>query len=68
MDHWHEVVGDPTLADTILDRLIHSAHKINLKGESIIKKYSALTKEEQMRIPEHSAHLLRFMTPTHSKA
>ena len=35
VDHWHEIVGDPTLADAILDRLIHSAHKLNLKGESI---------------------------------
>jgi len=47
VDHWHEIVGDPTLADAILDRLIHSAHKLNLKGESMRKKYSALTKEEQ---------------------
>jgi DNA replication protein DnaC len=47
VDHWHEIIGDPTLADAILDRLIHSAHKLNLKGESMRKKYSALTKEEQ---------------------
>ncbi|MBU4382941.1 MAG: IS21-like element helper ATPase IstB [Desulfarculus sp.] len=47
IDHWHEIIGDPTLADAVLDRLIHSAHKINLKGESMRKKYSALTKEEQ---------------------
>lgn len=36
--HWHETIGDPTLADAILDRLIHNAHTINLKGESIRKK------------------------------
>ncbi len=47
MDHCHEIVGDPTLADAILERLIHSAHELNLKGESMRKKYSALTKEEQ---------------------
>jgi DNA replication protein DnaC len=46
-DHWHEMIGDPTLADAVLDRLIHSAHKINLKGESMRKKYSTLTKEKQ---------------------
>lgn len=41
--HWHEVIGDPTLADAILDRLIHNAHTINLKGESMRKKKEQLT-------------------------
>jgi DNA replication protein DnaC len=36
--HWHEIIGNPTLADAILDRLIHNAHTINLKGESMRKK------------------------------
>jgi DNA replication protein DnaC len=31
---WHEWIGDPTLADAILDRLIHNAHKITMKGPS----------------------------------
>lgn len=35
LDHWHDYLGDPTLADAILDRLLHSAHKIHLKGESM---------------------------------
>ena len=35
---WHESIGDPTLADPILDRLVHQAHSINLSGESIRKK------------------------------
>ena len=47
IDHWHEIIGDPTLADAILDRLVHSAHKIQMKGESMRKKYSSLTQEEQ---------------------
>lgn len=34
---WHESIGDPTLADAILDRVIHNAHKIELKGESMRK-------------------------------
>lgn len=38
--HWHETIGDPTLADAILDRLIHNAHTITLKGESMRKKTS----------------------------
>jgi len=36
--HWHETIGDPTLADAILDRLIHNAYTITLKGESMRKR------------------------------
>ena len=38
VDHWHEIIGNPTLADAILDRLVHNAYRINLKGESMRKK------------------------------
>lgn len=34
---WHQSLGDATLADAILDRLMHNAHRLNLKGESIRK-------------------------------
>jgi DNA replication protein DnaC len=37
VEHWHEVIGHPTLADAILDRLVHNAHRLNLKGESLRK-------------------------------
>ena len=43
IEHWHENIRDPTIADAILDRLIHNAHKINLKGESMRKLRSPLT-------------------------
>lgn len=33
-DHWHEVIGEPTVADAILDRVVHKAHKLKLKGPS----------------------------------
>jgi DNA replication protein DnaC len=36
--HWHEAIGDPTLADAILDRLLHNATKLQVKGESMRKK------------------------------
>jgi DNA replication protein DnaC len=36
-EHWHEQIGDPTLADSILDRLVHNAHRIELDGESMRK-------------------------------
>lgn len=41
--HWHDLMDNPTVADAILDRLIHNAYKINLKGESMRKKKSTLT-------------------------
>lgn len=37
VEHWHDVIGDPTLADAILDRLVHNAHRLVLKGESMRK-------------------------------
>ena len=37
-DAWHQIIGEQTIADAILDRLVHSAHRINLKGESMRKK------------------------------
>ena len=37
IDRWYEIVGDPTLADAILDRIIHNAHRIELKGDSLRK-------------------------------
>ncbi len=38
IDRWYEIVGDPTLADAILDRVVHNAHRIELKGESLRKQ------------------------------
>ena len=43
---WHAVIGDPTLADAILDRLVHSAYQLNLKGESMRKKRRPLTQTD----------------------
>lgn len=37
MDHWHDYVGEATLADAILDRLLHNAHRLLLEGESMRK-------------------------------
>lgn len=38
VETWHDLIGDPTLADAILDRLVHSAYKIELKGNTMRKK------------------------------
>lgn len=37
VEHWHEIIGNPTLADAILDRLVHNAYQLNLKGGSMRK-------------------------------
>ena len=39
---WHDVIGDPTIADAILDRVVHNAHRIELKGESVRKTKAKL--------------------------
>ena len=43
VDNWHEAIGDPTLADAILDRLVHNAHRLTLSGESL-RRRGAVTK------------------------
>ena len=45
--HWHEQIGDPTIADSILDRLIHNAYRVELNGESIRKVRGRKAREEQ---------------------
>jgi DNA replication protein DnaC len=48
VEHWHETIGDPTIADAILDRLVHNAHKIQLTGkDSMRKKKTSFTTEEK---------------------
>jgi DNA replication protein DnaC len=44
VEKWHEIIGDPTLADAILDRLVHGAYKFKLDGESMRKRKKQLTK------------------------
>lgn len=44
VEHWHDALGDPTLADAILDRLVHNAYKIALHGESMRKRPTKLTR------------------------
>ena len=47
IEKWHDVIGDPTLADAILDRLVHNAYKINLNGGSMRKRKAKLTQPTQ---------------------
>jgi DNA replication protein DnaC len=45
VNKWHEVIGEQTIADAILDRIIHDAHRLELKGESMRKKISIFQEE-----------------------
>lgn len=47
-DQWYQSIGDNTLADAILDRLMHNSHRLNLKGESMRKKMNSLTQVEHL--------------------
>jgi len=47
IDRWYEIIGDPTLADAILDRIVHNAYRIELTGDSMRKlKASSLIEPE----------------------
>ena len=46
VSRWHEQIGDPSIADSILDRLIHNAYRLELKGESLRKKRRKPGEEE----------------------
>jgi DNA replication protein DnaC len=45
-EHWDDYIGSPTLADAILDRLVHGAHKLVMKGASMRKREAAQAKEQ----------------------
>lgn len=44
-EHWHEAIGDATLADAILDRIVHHAHRITVKGGSMRRQKTTTTSE-----------------------
>lgn len=46
VEQWHDLLGDPTLADAILDRLVHHAYRLQLKGDSLRKQPPRLTNHE----------------------
>jgi len=47
--HWHEQIGDPSVADSILDRVVHNVYQIELKGESMRKKLGRKPAEEELK-------------------
>ena len=46
IEKWHDLFGDPTFADAILDRLVHNAYKLKLKGDSMRKMKTSLTQAD----------------------
>lgn len=48
VDTWHNVIGDPTLGDAVLDRLVHNAYRISLSGASMRRKLASLTQTNQV--------------------
>jgi DNA replication protein DnaC len=51
IDHWHDYIDDPTLADAILDRLVHNAYRLQLSGESMRKRQAIPQGEEAVLCP-----------------
>jgi DNA replication protein DnaC len=49
VEKWHDVIPDPTVADAVLDRLVHTAHRLALKGESLRKPSSEARPEKPVR-------------------
>ena len=45
VEHWHDLIGDPTFGDAILDRPVHGAHRITLKGRSMRRTDTEKNKE-----------------------
>lgn len=58
VEHWHEDVGDPTVADAPLDRLVSGAHRLELKGESLrldrAADYSIGARYKPLYFPHHA--------------
>jgi len=49
VSRWHEQIGDPTLADGILDRLVHNAHRIEMRGDSMRKSRGSRMQSDILR-------------------
>jgi len=47
VSRWHELIGDPTIGDALLDRIVHRAHRIELKGPSLRKRQAVGTSAER---------------------
>jgi len=55
VENWHQALGDPTLADAILDRLVHNAYTIALHGESMRRQRAARPPTPPTQVTLHEA-------------
>src|SRR5262252_3610955 len=64
VSRWHEQIGDPTLADGILDRLVHNAHRIEMRGDSMRKNRGEtehiITAPQPVEVPSVAMVFRRF--------
>jgi DNA replication protein DnaC len=68
VSQWYEIIGDPTLADAILDRVIHNAYRIELKGESMRKlKLTAREQQDTINTDYHDQQNAKMTKPTSAK-
>ena len=64
VSRWHEQIGDPTLADGILDRLVHNAHRIDMRGESMRKNRG----KPNGWLPVCPMNIIRSVMPTSAES
>jgi DNA replication protein DnaC len=57
LDKWHDVIGEPTFADAILDRIVHNAYRLDLNGPSLRKLKSAVQAGPEVRPAKQAARV-----------
>jgi DNA replication protein DnaC len=68
LDRWHDQIGDPTYGDAILDRLVHNAYRIELRGASMRQSRAQLSTEEKSNANNNMAEDIPDTQTTHSRA
>lgn len=68
IDRWHDMIGDPTYADAIMDRLVHNAYRIELRGESLRRQIGKKSIEDQTTDEKRKANkeLTTLVDDTHT--
>jgi DNA replication protein DnaC len=68
LDRWHDQIGDPTYGDAILDRLVHNAYRIELRGASMRQSRAQLSTEEKSNANNNMSEDIPDTQTTHSRA
>jgi len=69
IERWHDTIGDPTYADAILDRLVHNAYRIELRGDSMRRRkpdMPGMKRTNQINNLQHLSTLLTQFTTDHN--